>query len=145
MPTICVRFESFPAAFRINGVRLRGQSKATKASCGPRLTLPASGREQDMERGSNKHGPRLDHELKRETRSYEQGAPAGGRVEEHREPEGASDDEELADRMIVKRRSNDDLTPEELELRSEIAKHLKMSIFPASRTAIIRAAENDFV
>ena len=97
-----------------------------------------------MERGSNKHGPRLDHELKRETRSYEQGAPAGGRVEEHREPEGASDDEELADRMIVKRRSNDDLTPEELELRSEIAKHLKMSIFPASRTTIITQAERDF-
>src|SRR5438105_15838295 len=101
MPTICVRFESFPAAFRINGVRLRGQSKATKASCGPRLTLPASGREQDMERGSNKHGPPLDYVLTRETRSYEQGVPAGRRIEEHRQPEGASGDERLAYHMVV--------------------------------------------
>ena len=41
-----------------------------------------------MERGSDKHGPRVDEELDHETRSLRQGAPVESRVEEHREQEG---------------------------------------------------------
>ena len=41
-----------------------------------------------MERGSDKHSPRLDDELDHETRSLQQGAPVESRVEEHREQEG---------------------------------------------------------
>ena len=38
-----------------------------------------------MERGSDKHSPRVDEELEHETRSLEQGAPIESRVEEYRE------------------------------------------------------------
>jgi hypothetical protein len=37
-----------------------------------------------LERGSDKHGPRVDDELDHETRSLRQGAPVESRVEEHR-------------------------------------------------------------
>ena len=37
-----------------------------------------------MERGSDKHGPRLDEEQKQEVEGLERGAPTGPRVEEHR-------------------------------------------------------------
>ena len=47
-----------------------------------------------MERGSDEHGPLVDDELKRETRSMEQGAPVSSRVEPHREVEPIDDDVE---------------------------------------------------
>jgi hypothetical protein len=40
-----------------------------------------------MERGSDRHGPQIDEELKRETRSIERGAPIPSRVEDFREIE----------------------------------------------------------
>jgi len=97
-----------------------------------------------MERGSDKHSPRLDEQLEKETRSFEQGSPAGSRVEEFRDPEGPDDDEELAERMKVNGRSNGDMGREEIERRSAIAKYLDRSIFPADRAAVIRAARSRF-
>jgi Protein of unknown function (DUF2795) len=47
------------------------------------------------ERGSDKHGPRLDDDLHDGTRSLEQGAPVETRVEEAREQEGPADREAL--------------------------------------------------
>jgi hypothetical protein len=41
-----------------------------------------------LERGSDKHSPRVDEQLDHDTRSLRQGAPVESRVEEHREQEG---------------------------------------------------------
>ena len=54
-----------------------------------------------VERGSDRHGPRLDEELQRETRSLEQGAPVEARVEEAREQEGPADGEPTPDARLA--------------------------------------------
>lgn len=46
-----------------------------------------------MERGSGKHGPRLDDEMDRETESITRGSPVEARAEESREKEGPADGE----------------------------------------------------
>jgi hypothetical protein len=47
-----------------------------------------------MERGSDRHGPRLDEEQKREVEGLERGAPTSPRVEEHRMTEDPGGEEE---------------------------------------------------
>jgi hypothetical protein len=42
-----------------------------------------------MDRGSDRHGPRVDDELDRETKSLQRGAPVESRSEEFRQQEGA--------------------------------------------------------
>ena len=49
-----------------------------------------------MERGSDKHGSRLDEEMERETESVTRGAPVEARVEEWREKEGPGEGEPVA-------------------------------------------------
>ena len=49
-----------------------------------------------MNRGSDKHGPKLDEEMKRESQGLERGAPVDPRREEHRKLEGGEDDFEPA-------------------------------------------------
>ena len=47
-----------------------------------------------MERGSSKHGPRLDNEMEHEVRGMLQGKPgSGGRVEEWHDPEPSGEDQ----------------------------------------------------
>jgi hypothetical protein len=47
-----------------------------------------------MERGSDKHGPVVDEEMKEEVRPIEQGAPVPSRVEDEREIEPVDFDDE---------------------------------------------------
>ena len=47
-----------------------------------------------MERGSDKHGPVVDEEMKEEVRPIEQGAPIPSRVEDEREIEPVDFDDE---------------------------------------------------
>jgi len=47
-----------------------------------------------MERGSDKHGPLVDEEMKEEVRPIEQGAPVPSRVEDEREIEPVDLDDE---------------------------------------------------
>jgi hypothetical protein len=49
--------------------------------------------DDDVERRSEKHNPRLDEEMKRETESLVRGAPVEARAEESREKEGPADGE----------------------------------------------------
>jgi len=81
-----------------------------------------------VERGSDKHSPRIDEQLQHDTRSIVQGAPVEARVEEHREQEGAGegDPEQSYDGWI------DD--------RSELARHLEPSSFPAGRDGLLAGA-----
>ena len=49
--------------------------------------------ERSMERGSDKHAPRVDEEMERETRSMTQGSPIEARAEESRMKEPPAEDE----------------------------------------------------
>ncbi len=53
-----------------------------------------------MERGSDKHTPRLDDELDHETRSMTQGSPIEARADEERMKEPAGDDEPTPEEII---------------------------------------------
>lgn len=53
-----------------------------------------------MERGSDKHGPRLDEEMDRETESITSGSPIEARVEESREKEGPGEGEPVSQSRV---------------------------------------------
>jgi hypothetical protein len=53
-----------------------------------------------MERGSDKHTPRLDDEMDRETRSMTQGSPIEARADEGRMKEPPADDEPMAQEVV---------------------------------------------
>jgi hypothetical protein len=98
------------------------------------------------ERGSDKSGPRIDEERERETEAIERGAPVPSRSEEFREVEGAGDDEPTPDARLSGDRGmvpEDQLGPDELEARSDIARHLDPSIFPADWQAVLQSARDN--
>jgi hypothetical protein len=57
-----------------------------------------------MERGSDKHSPRVDDEMERETRSMTQGSPVEARSEESRMKEPPGDGEPAPEEIIDDRR-----------------------------------------
>ena len=96
-----------------------------------------------IDRGSDKSGPRIDEERARDTESMERGAPVPSRAEEFREVEGAGDDEQAPDARLSGDRGmvpEDQLGPDELEARSELARHLDPSVFPADREGLLQTA-----
>jgi hypothetical protein len=85
-----------------------------------------------MERGSDKLNPRVDAELGQETEGLQRGAPVDSRAEEYRSQEEGGDDQPAPDTR-----------PEvetEIEARSELARFLEPSAFPADREALLAAA-----
>lgn len=95
-----------------------------------------------MPRQSDKHGPRLDRELKRETHDYVRGAPVEPRSVEARKQEGPGDDEPVSDELLGGGRPEaPTLTHDEAELRAEIASSIDGAAFPARREDLIRNAE----
>jgi hypothetical protein len=97
-----------------------------------------------LERGSDKHGPRVDDELDRETRSLQQGAPVESRVEEHREQEGPGDDQPVPDARLAEGRATAaSLDLDDAETRADIARFLAPSVFPADRDALLADAEGN--
>jgi hypothetical protein len=96
-----------------------------------------------MERSSDKHGPRLDDELKQELRSIVQGSPVEARASEAREQEGPADGEPTPDALLTGDRAlatPDALSHDEVEARTELARHLEPSAFPADRDALVASA-----
>jgi hypothetical protein len=96
-----------------------------------------------MERGSDKSAPRVDEELEKQTEAMERGAPVPSRSETFREHEGATDEEDAPDARLSGDRGltrERDLGPDELEARSELARHLDPSVFPADRSALVEDA-----
>ena len=95
-----------------------------------------------MERGSDKHSPRLDDELDHETRSLQQGAPVESRVEEHREQEGPGEGQPTPDaRLAGGRATAASLDLDDAETRADIARFLTPSAFPADRERLVANAE----
>lgn len=99
-----------------------------------------------VERGSDKHAARLDEGLKSDTRSMLQGSPVESRADEGREQEGPGDGEPTPDARLTGGRLQDDgtrPTDEELEARTELARHLDPSVFPAEPAALLASAEGN--
>lgn len=99
-----------------------------------------------MPRGSDKHSPRIDDSLEHDTRPLTQGAPMEARADEARQQEGAADDEPTTDALLTgdlhPEQANDAvLDHDEAEARSRIAAHLRPSIWPADREALVACAE----
>jgi hypothetical protein len=95
-----------------------------------------------MERGSTQHGPRVDDELERETRSMVQGAPVESRIEEGFEKEGPADGEPVPDSRIAGDRPPPvpAMSRDEVEARSELARHLEPGRFPARPAELVAMA-----
>jgi Protein of unknown function (DUF2795) len=90
-----------------------------------------------VERDSNRHAPRLDDELKRETESLVRGAPAESRGDEWREKEGAADGE----REPSARTHSGGINPDEAAQRTDLSRHLRLSVFPAARDELLEEAD----
>jgi hypothetical protein len=93
---------------------------------------------------SDTHGPILDEELKHETRGLVQGGRSS-RVEEWRDPEPAGEDQPTADRIYPEdRRGNPEgMTQTDVDERSDIARALGTSAFPADRDTLVAVAEDN--
>jgi hypothetical protein len=99
-----------------------------------------------MERGSDKHSPRIDDGLAHDTRPLTQGAPMESRADEARQQEGAADDEPTTDALLTGdlhpgQGPDDLLDHDEAEARSRLASYLRPSIWPADRAALLACAE----
>jgi hypothetical protein len=95
-----------------------------------------------LERGSDKHSPRVDEQLEHDTRSLTQGAPVESRVEEHREQEGPGEGQPTPDaRLTGGRATAASLDLDDAETRADIARFLTPSVFPADREALLADAE----
>jgi hypothetical protein len=95
-----------------------------------------------MERGSNKHSPRLDNQLDHEV----EGMVRAGRsthAEEWADPEPPGDDQPEVDRAPDEDLMGavpEGITPEEVALRSEVAAALRRADFPAGRDELLERA-----
>lgn len=90
------------------------------------------------DRGSNKHGPNLDDAMRSDVDS-ELRSGHSSRVHEWREAEPEGDDQAPAyNRGGPPPGSSEGLTPAEIEFRSQLARHLDRSTFPADRKALTR-------
>jgi len=100
-----------------------------------------------MERRSTQHGPRLDDALEREVESITRGAPVESRSAPARRMEDAADDEPIVEGIIqtVDTDAGDSgmLSRTDVRRRSDLAVHLRPSIFPASRAEIIACAREE--
>ena len=99
-----------------------------------------------MERESSKHSPRVDDELGHEVESLVRGSAAEeSRAREDRLQEGSDEGEmrfEPADRTLAQDRGIgvDDASADE---RSELARHIAASPWPAGREQLVEAARLD--
>jgi hypothetical protein len=94
---------------------------------------------------TGKHGPVLDEELEHETRGLVQGGRSS-RAEEWRDPEPAGEDQPTGDRIYPEdRRGNPEgMTQDDVDERSDIARSLGTTAFPANRDSLVAiAAENE--
>lgn len=96
-----------------------------------------------VERASDKHGPRLDEQLKHDTQSMVRGSPVEARAEEGREQEGPGEGDPTPDSRLRGGRLQGDATwptDDQLEARAELARHLEPSVFPADREELAASA-----
>lgn len=99
-----------------------------------------SAQRKPSQRDSSKHSPRLDDELKKEIGSLTHGAPVESRREEWREQEGAADGEREPSSRTA---DPSTLGPDAEAARAELSRHLRLSVFPGDREALLAEAERN--
>jgi hypothetical protein len=95
-----------------------------------------------MERNS-KHGPRMDDAMSGETESLRRGAPVESRIEEWREAEPSGEDQPTPDSILTGETVDTPVAHDELELRSELARRLRTSAFPADKDTLENVAREE--
>jgi hypothetical protein len=93
-----------------------------------------------MRRDSTKHGPSLDEQLKKEVGSLTHGSPAESRKQEWHEQEGAADGEREPSSRTADPAA---LGPSPEAARAELSRHLRLSVFPGDRDALLEEAERN--
>jgi hypothetical protein len=100
-----------------------------------------------MERQSNKHSPRIDDAMEHEVESLTRGAPVESRSDPAREMEGAAEDEPTPESVIEHAELSNSragaLSTADVRRRSELAQHLRPSIFPATRDDVVECARSE--
>lgn len=97
-----------------------------------------------MDRGSSKHSPRIDDQMRKETEALEQGSPVEPRASESRQMEPAGEHEpvirsrpHLSDESL----REGVLSGAEVDERSELARYLvRRPLFPARRWTLVSTA-----
>lgn len=94
------------------------------------------------DQGSNKTGPARDDELKKEMQG-DLKASRAVRVEEAYEPEPSAGDQPLAEfeAGALAGAAPTGMTPQDVIVRSELARHLERSLYPARRDALLDALQ----
>ncbi|MEC3998820.1 DUF2795 domain-containing protein [Actinacidiphila sp. DG2A-62] len=92
------------------------------------------------DQGSNKTGSVRDDELKREIQG-ELKAGRAVRVEEDFEPQPSGEDQPVAEfsAAVPEGSAPPGMTPQDVALRSALARHLERGLFPARRSALLGA------
>jgi Protein of unknown function (DUF2795) len=85
----------------------------------------------------------VDDELAREVEGLERGAPVEPHVEEFREQEPSGDDEPVVDARLMGGPYAGSMDADELEARSELARSVSPSVFPADREALLDSARRN--
>jgi Protein of unknown function (DUF2795) len=98
-----------------------------------------------MERDSSLHSPRVDDELAKEVQSLTHGSPIESRIEENRTKEEDAEtpydpESDFVVAHATDRAGDAGLTHRETVERSELGRHLRPSLFPAGRDAVIECA-----
>ena len=89
-----------------------------------------------IDRGSSKHGPRLDEQMAQEVKGE-------GRIEEWREPEPSGDDQPETGWTPQGHHgydSGDDRDPDRRERRARVGAYVSRDVFPADREALVEKA-----
>jgi uncharacterized protein DUF2795 len=93
-----------------------------------------------MDRGSTKHGPRLDEEMAQEVRGLVQSGRTNGRVEEFHDPEPAGEDQPEPGGGNYEGGAPPGMTYEEVEQRSRLGRFIPRSSLPGDREGLIVGA-----
>ncbi|MFJ6197726.1 DUF2795 domain-containing protein [Micromonospora sp. NPDC092111] len=101
-----------------------------------------------MERGSSKHGPRIDDQMSQEVSGLVQGPGIGGsRAEEFRDPEPSGEDQPgttTAPAGDLRTGTPQGMSSEDVEARSRLGRFITMTALPGDRTALVaNARENE--
>lgn len=94
-----------------------------------------------IQRQSDKHTPRIDEELKHETASVTHGAPVPGRSRPDLRQEDPAED--VRSSASVPGGAPEGMSPEDVELRAELARSLRPSVFPARPSRLVEVAEQE--
>jgi hypothetical protein len=84
-----------------------------------------------MERGSDLHNPRLDDAIEGETHAMTRGAPIDARAEPEREIEAVAEAQITLRPDLPDGRPGAEMTDAEIRAHSDLARHLRPSVFPA--------------